>query len=387
MIKISSLKFLVTESFKEWSDDNASRLAASLAYYTIFSMPPLLIIAIAIAAQLFDRTAVQQQLMGQISGLVGSNGADAIAAILDNGTDSGDSLLATIISVVTLLLGASGVFGALHSALNSIWEVKPKPGRGILGTLKDRFLSFTMVLGVGFLLLVSLVLSSVLVAFSDFVNNALPSLVILAQVINFVVSFGVITILFALIYKIVPDVKIAWRDVWIGALVTAFLFTVGKFAIGLYLGNSAPGSTYGAAGSLIVLLLWVYYSAQILFFGAEFTQVYANKFGSRIVADEDAIGLSPEARREPGEHGSTERTVYKPDKDSRTAVVTQAAISRPILPASAALVEERAVEPRPALQTAEAWAGQVHHYVVQVLAVGLAGWKFVTKRLFKQQAS
>ncbi len=294
-MNLNTLKYLVTQSFKEWSEDNASRLAAALAYYTIFSIPPLLIIAIAIAAQLFDRTAVQQQVVGELTALVGSDGAEVIENMLESSDETDESIVASVISVITLLLGASGVFGALHGALNTIWEVQAKPGRGLLGTLKDRFLSFTMVLGVGFLLLVSLILSTVLAAFGEFVNNALPTLVIVAQLVNFVVSFGVVTVLFALIYKVVPDVKVAWRDVWIGAAVTAILFTIGKLAIGLYLGNSAPGSTYGAAGSLIVLLVWVYYSAQILFLGAEFTQVYANKFGSRIVADEDAIALTPAA--------------------------------------------------------------------------------------------
>ncbi|MBK8901987.1 MAG: YihY/virulence factor BrkB family protein [Anaerolineaceae bacterium] len=297
---VNALKYLVTHSFKEWREDNASRLSAALAYYTIFSIPPLLIIAIAIAAQLFDRAAVQQQVIDQMSGLVGDPGAEVIESVLENSSESGQSVLAAVISVVTLLLGASGVFAELHNALNTIWEVEPKPGRGIWGTVKDRFFSFTMVLGVGFLLLVSLVISAALAAVNEFISGALPGLVILAQVINFLVSFGVVTGLFALIFKVVPDVKIAWRDVWIGALVTAFLFTIGKFAIGLYLGNSAPGSTYGAAGSLIVLLLWVYYSAQILFLGAEFTQVYANRFGSRIVADEDAIATSPTAQPAPG---------------------------------------------------------------------------------------
>jgi membrane protein len=297
---VNALKYLVTQSFADWREDNASRLSAALAYYTIFSIPPLLIIAIAIAAQLFDRAAVQQQVINQIGGLIGDAGAEVVESILDNSDEPGETAVAAIISVFTLLLGASGVFGELHNALNAIWEVQAKPGRGIWGTIKDRFFSFTLVLGVGFLLLVSLIISAGLAAVNEFISGVMPGLVILAQVINFLVSFGVVTLLFGLIYKVVPDVKIAWRDVWVGALVTAFLFTVGKFAIGLYLGNSAPGSTYGAAGSLIVLLLWVYYSAQILFFGAEFTQVYANRFGSRIVADEDAVAISPEAQPAPG---------------------------------------------------------------------------------------
>jgi membrane protein len=301
---LNALKYLVTQSFKQWREVNASRLSAALAYYTIFSIPPLLIIAIAIAAQLFDRAAVQQQVVNQIGGLVGEAGAEVVESILENSREPGETAVAAIISVITLLLGASGVFGELQNALNTIWDVKAKPGRGIWGTIKDRFFSFTMVLGVGFLLLVSLIISAALTAVNEFISGVLPDLVILAQVVNFLVSFGVITVLFGLIFKVVPDVKIAWRDVWVGALVTAFLFTVGKFAIGLYLGNSAPGSTYGAAGSLIVLLLWVYYSAQILFLGAEFTQVYANKYGSRIVADENAVPISPEAQpalAEPGD--------------------------------------------------------------------------------------
>lgn len=299
-MKFKEIKYLVTQSFAEWSEDKASRLAAALAYYTIFSILPLLIIIIAIAAQVFERSLVQQQLVRQIATLVGQTGAEAIEAILENASEPEDSLLAAIVSIITLLLGASGVFGQLYDALNTIWEVQAKPGRGILGTVKDRFFSFTMVLGVGFLLLVSLIISTALQAFNELVSGILPSFLFLAQTLNFLISFAVVTILFALIYKVVPDVRVAWRDVWIGALVTAFLFAVGKWAIGLYLGNSTPGSTYGAAGSLIVLLLWVYYSAQILFLGAEFTQVYANKYGSRIVADETAVSLTPAARAQQG---------------------------------------------------------------------------------------
>lgn len=299
-MKFKEIKYLVTQSFAEWSEDKASRLAAALAYYTIFSILPLLIIIIAIAAQVFERSLVQQQLVRQIATLVGQTGAEAIEAILENASEPEDSLLAAVVSIITLLLGASGVFGQLYDALNTIWEVQAKPGRGILGTVKDRFFSFTMVLGVGFLLLVSLIISTALQAFNELVSGILPSFLFLAQTLNFLISFAVVTILFALIYKVVPDVRVAWRDVWIGALVTAFLFAVGKWAIGLYLGNSAPGSTYGAAGSLIVLLLWVYYSAQILFLGAEFTQVYANKYGSRIVADETAVSLTLAARAQQG---------------------------------------------------------------------------------------
>jgi membrane protein len=186
---------------------------------------------------------------------------------------------------VTLLLGASGVFGQLQEAMNTIWKVPPEPKGGILETIKDRFFSFTMVLGVGFLLLVSLVVSAGLASLDEFVNNLLPSFVIVAQIINLVVSMLIVTGLFAVVFKVVPDVAVSWHDVWIGAFVTAVLFTIGKWGISLYLAKSAPASSYGAAGSLIVILLWIYYSAQILFLGAEFTQVYANRFGSKIGAD------------------------------------------------------------------------------------------------------
>ena len=291
---------LVKESVSEWSEDKAARLAASLAYYTVFSIPPLLIITLAIAGQVFDAQDAQARLVNQISGLVGPDGAEAIETMIENSDQPGESLAAALISLAVLIFGASGVFGQLQDALNTMWEVAPKPGRGILGTLKDRFFSFTMVLGIAFLLLVSLIISSALAALDEFVLGLLPGIELLLQILSHVISFAVTAALFALIFKIVPDVEVAWRDVWVGAVVTAALFEIGKFAIGYYLGNSAPASTYGAAGSLVVVLLWVYYSAQILFFGAEFTQVYANKYGSRIVADEDAVALSEEARTEQG---------------------------------------------------------------------------------------
>ncbi|MBK9052710.1 MAG: YihY/virulence factor BrkB family protein [Chloroflexi bacterium] len=302
-MKLKDVVPLVKETVSEWSEDNATRLAAALAYYTVFSIPPLLIIALAIAGQVFEREVAQQQLVNQVVDLAGSGGESigiALESILENVSQPEGSLIAIIIGVVTLFFGASGVFGELHSALNTIWEIAPKPGRGILGTLKDRFFSFTMVLGIGFLLLVSLVLTTVLSALGDFFTGLMPETVVVMQIFNQVVSFGLITVLFALIFKVIPDVEIAWRDVWIGAAATALLFTLGKLLIGLYLGNSAVASTYGAAGSLIVILLWVYYSAQILFLGAEFTQVYANRHGSRIVADDDAISLTETMRVQQG---------------------------------------------------------------------------------------
>lgn len=285
----SSPRYLLTESFKEWRDDNASRLAAALSYYTIFSLPPLLVISLAIAGRFYDRQAAQEQLLIQAGQLIGQSGSEAIGQILENASDPTLGSLAAVISVAVLLFGASGVFNELQASLNQIWEIEPKPSRGLIGTIKDRLFSFGLVLGIGFVLLVSLIFSTILAGVSEYVFDTVPAIVSAARVINFIVSFGVYTVLFALIFKIIPDVQIQWRDVWLGAGATALLFSVGKWAISVYLGQSAPASAYGAAGSLIILLLWVYYSAQILFFGAEFTQVYANRFGGRILADDDAV--------------------------------------------------------------------------------------------------
>jgi membrane protein len=200
-------------------------------------------------------------------------------------------IVSSIVGIVVLLFGASGVFGELQAALNTVWEVQPKPDRGLWGMIKDRFFSFTMVLGVGFLLLVSLLLSAALSAVGRFLSERLPGGEALWQVLNFVISLGVVTSLFALIFKVVPDVKIEWRNVWIGAAVTALLFTLGKFLLGLYLGKASFASMYGAAGSLVVLVVWVYYSAQILFLGAEFTQVYARHNGSNMRPSSNAVAL------------------------------------------------------------------------------------------------
>lgn len=297
---LQTIWYLITQSFKEWREDKASRLAAALSYYTIFSLPPLLIISLAIAGRFYSRQAAQEQLLSQTRDLIGQTGSEAIRQILENASDPTLSSVAAIIGVGVLLFGASGVFAQLQDAMDTIWEVAPKPGRGIIGTIKDRFFSFTMVLGVGFLLLVSLILSTILAAISQFISGWAPEAVLLARILNFVIMFGSVTFLFALIFKVIPDVKISWRDVWLGAVVTALLFSIGKWAIGFYLGQSAPASTYGAAGSLIALLLWVYYSAQILFLGAEFTQVYANRLGTKIVADDNAIPLTEKARIQEG---------------------------------------------------------------------------------------
>jgi membrane protein len=292
---------LLKATFSDWNEDKAPRLAAALAYYALFAIAPLLVIVIAIAGLFFGAEAVRGQIVGQMQGLVGEQGGKAIQDMVANAANRpATGIVATVIGVVTLIVGAVGLFGQLQDALNTIWEVQPKPGRSWMEVIKDRLAPFTMVLGVAFLLLVSLVISAALAGIGTFLGGAFPGLAIVGEVINFVVSFGVITLLFAMIYKVLPDAKIAWNDVWIGAAATALLFTIGKFLIGLYLGRSSTASTYGAAGSLVIILLWVYYSAQILFLGAEFTQVYAKTYGSQIRPAENAVAVTEEARAQQG---------------------------------------------------------------------------------------
>jgi membrane protein len=288
---------LLKLSYQGWNEDKASRLAAALAYYTIFSLAPLLIIVIAITGLFWQQQAVQQQVMGQIQGLVGQDGAKFVADLLASGSDPARGIAATVLGILTLILGALSVFNELHNALNTIWEIKEEETKGFLQSVKkiifDRFLSFAMILGIGFLLLVSLVISAGLSAVQTTIGNLFPFSEIILQLINLVLSIGVITVLFALIYKFLPDAEIAWRDVWLGAFVTAVLFALGKLLIGIYLGNSAVTSSFGAAGSLVLLLVWIYYSAQIFFFGAEFTEVYANHYGSKIVPEGEPATSSP----------------------------------------------------------------------------------------------
>ncbi|MEH2135125.1 YihY/virulence factor BrkB family protein [Nostoc sp.] len=283
---------LFQETFKEWSEDKASRLAAALAYYTIFSIAPLLIIVIAIAGAVFGEEAARGQIVGQIQGLVGIEGAKFLESAIQNANQPKTGAIASIISIVVLLVGATGLFTELQDAMNTIWEVKPKPGRGVTNIIRLRVLSFAMVIGIGFLLLVSLVISTALTTLVTYFSNLLPGVDFLWQLVNFVLSFAITTVLFGLIFKVLPDVNIAWRDVLVGASLTSALFSIGRFLLGQYLGNGSFGSAYGAAGSLVVILAWVNYAAQILFFGAEFTQVYARRYGKGITPTKHAIPLS-----------------------------------------------------------------------------------------------
>lgn len=292
---------LLKETVSDWSEDRAPRLAAALAYYTVFALAPLVIIVVGIVGLVFEPNNVQSQIVNQIGGLIGQENGQAIGDIIRNASESKTGgTIATIIGLVTLVLSAGGVFGELQDSLNTIWEVKPKPGRGIWGTVKDRFLSFTMILGIGFLLLVSLIISAALGSLGNLVAGQQFGESIVWKIVNFVVSFGVITLLFAMIYKFLPDVKVAWSDVWIGAAVTALLFTIGKAVLSWYLTGPGATTTYGAAGAFVALLLWVYYSAQILFFGAEFTQVYARAYGSKIQPSENAVPVTEDALAQQG---------------------------------------------------------------------------------------
>jgi membrane protein len=285
----SNLPNLLKLTYEGWKEDRASRLAAALAYYTIFSLAPLLVIVIGLTGLIWETDVVRMQLMDEIQSLVGRDGAIFIGDLISSTNSAGTDIVATIIGLITLLLGALGVFNELHNSLNIIWEIKDEKPKGILQTIKkvavDRLLSFTMILGIGFLLLVSLVISAGLSASQQVIGNAIPLSEVLLQIVNLIVSIGAITVLFAFMFKFLPDAEIAWRDVIVGAFMTSVFFSLGKLVIGLYLGNSAVASTFGAAGSLVIILVWINYSAQILFFGAEFTQVYANQLGSRIVPE------------------------------------------------------------------------------------------------------
>lgn len=298
---MSSVIEIVGETVKEWSNDKASRLSAALAYYTVFSIPPLMVVAIGIASLFTDRATIEEQVVSQAGGLMGQQGGEAIRTILQSAEEPGNGeLLPTLLGVALLVFGASGVFTQLQDAMNTIFGVKPDPKRGIMGLIKDRFLSFTMVLTIGFILLVSLVLSTVLASFGGFIGGLVTEAEALLWIINFLISFGIFMLLFALIFKTIPDVKISWRDVLIGAAVTALLFKIGEYVLSFYFERSDPTSAFGAAGSIILLLLWIYYSAQIIFLGAEFTEVYARRVGSGIQVEEDAVPLTQEARAQQG---------------------------------------------------------------------------------------
>jgi membrane protein len=290
-MSLQHMTYLIKAAYSEWSEDNASRLAAALSFYAALSLAPMLIIALGIAGFVFGREAATGQLVAEMRTFFGYQRAQIIQDIIASANRPASGLVSTIVGTLVLMFGASGVFSALQGGLNTIWDVQRRGGRGLLGVIKDQSLSFAMVFGIGFLLLVSLVISALLSALGKNLFGDVSAPVIAVQVGNFVLSFFFITILFALMYKILPDVEISWSDVWIGAVITALLFTLGKLALGIYLARSTFASAYGAAGSFVVILVWIYYSAQIVFFGAELTQVYANSYGSRIMPAEGAVAI------------------------------------------------------------------------------------------------
>ncbi|EIT72215.1 MULTISPECIES: YihY/virulence factor BrkB family protein [Hydrocarboniphaga] len=280
-LTFAQLKQIGRLAAEGWVDDNASSMGAAIAYYTMLSLAPLLLIVITTAGLIFGEEAARGALFGELAELVGDNGAQAIQAILISSSELGSGLISILIGLVTLFIGATTVFAELQSDLDRIWKAPvPKHG-GVLGFLRKRLLSFGMILGIGFMLIVSLVASAAIAAVGTLWNQWLMGTETLLQVLNFFVGFAVITGLFALIYKLLPSVPIAWSDVGIGAAVTSLLFSAGKFLIGLYLGKAAISSSFGAAGTLVVVIVWVYYSAQIFLFGAEFTYHFARERGSR----------------------------------------------------------------------------------------------------------
>jgi membrane protein len=288
------IKDVLVATFKGWSEDKAPKLAAALAYYSCFALPPLLVIAIWIAGAVFGKDAAMHEVVAQMEGLVGRTSAETIQAVLVTVGELRAGVVGTIVGILALVFGASGVFGELQDSLNVIWKVKKKPGRGILGTLKDRFFSLTMVFGLGFLLLISLVLSAGLSALSTWVAGADAGIVL--QVLSFVVSLTIVGSVFTLLFRFVPDARTPWKYSLTGGMATAILFSAGKFALGAYLGHSKIATSYGAAGAFLLVLLWVYYSSQILFLGAELTTTLAARSGAAPQPDPDAVRSEQPAR-------------------------------------------------------------------------------------------
>jgi membrane protein len=282
---------LVTEAAGDWNDDKAPRMGAALSYYTIFSLAPVLLLVIAVAGLVLGHQAAQGKIVEQFSGLLGTEAAKVIETMLQKVSDRGHGILATVIGFVTLIVGATGVMVELQDALNTVWKVVPKPGRGLRGILRDRLLSFGIVLGFGFLLLVSLVLSAAVSILDSWLGGLIPGWIVAGYVLSYGLSLGLVALVLAAIFKILPDVKMAWSDVWVGAFVTSVLFHAGKLGISVYIGKAGVGSTFGAAGSLAVLLVWVYYSSLIVLFGAAFTRVYANRYGTHVVPDDNALAV------------------------------------------------------------------------------------------------
>jgi len=280
-MNLRALFELCKQAVMSWKNDYAPSMGAALAYYTVFSVAPLLLIAISVAGLVFGRDAARGEIFAQLSGMMGPQGALAVQGMLEAVNKPTEGIVATVVGVTLLVIGATTVFGELQDSMDRIWRAPVRAQTsGVISLLKVRLLSFSMIMGIGFLLMVSLVASAALAALGKWWSPLFGGWETLAQVVNFAFSFAMVTVAFAMIYKLLPRVRVQWRDVWVGAAVTALLFTIGKHLIGLYIGKSSVASGYGAAGSLVVVLVWVYYSAQIFLLGAEFTWVYAHSYGS-----------------------------------------------------------------------------------------------------------
>ncbi len=289
-VKKTGWWYIIKTTAIEFLDDNAIKLSASLSYYTIFALPPLLIIIIALCGIFFGAEAVRGELFGQIDQLVGTKAALEIQEMIKNVKFAHDNVFAAIFGGIALLIGASGVFVEIQSSINYIWGLKAKPKRGLIKYIKNRLMSFSMIGGIGFLLLVSLIVSALMDLLSKQLIHIFPKvMVFLLYVLNITIVLAIITLLFSLIFKTLPDGKVPWKNALIGSVFTAVLFLIGKFAIGAYLGSSEVASVYGAAGSLIIMLVWVYYSAIILYLGAEFTKVYTRVRGQKIIPNEYSV--------------------------------------------------------------------------------------------------
>ena len=312
-IRFKKIWLLLKDSAIAWDADNIGQQGAALSFYTVFSISPLLILALVFSSFGFGRAAASGNLVIQIRGLVGTEGAQFVQSLITSVYKSGSTVPAAICSVIMLLLGASAVCVQLRDSLNSIWHVKEKPTGTIHAFLRDRLFSMAMIIGIGFLLLVSLVLSAVLAAMSSYLSSLLAILPGLVSMLDFIISFAGITVIFACMFKFIPAATLKWEDVWVGAGVTSLLFSIGKFLIGLYLGHGAIGSTFGAASSLVVIMTWTYYSSQIVLFGAEFTRLYTMRFGSNIIPSSGAMRVVTQ-RIEPRPHYSPRRMSHDPEK-------------------------------------------------------------------------
>lgn len=289
VLRLKGIWLLFKDSAIAWDEDNIGTQGAALAYFTVFSLSPLLILVIVLSSVGFGHAAASGHLVSEIRGLIGIEGANFVQSLITNAYNSDSNILVTIFSFVMLLLGSTAVFVQLRDSLNTIWRVQQKPVGTVLAFLRGRLVSFAMILGIGFLLLVSLVLSAILAAMGTYLSTLLAVFAGLVSLLDFLLSFAGITVMFALMFKFVPAATVKWRDACVGAAVTSLLFTVGKLVIGLYLGNGAIGSSFGAARSLVVIMLWAYYSSQIVLFGAEFTRLFALRFGAEILPSENAV--------------------------------------------------------------------------------------------------